>query len=587
MPDAPLPIRIPTRSARFRSRPAARLTDLVALLSVGALLWGALLAPGASVRGQDAVPVPAVECVLDLWNGLYAAYFGYANPAERDILLLRGPENRLDVSTPENQQPPQRFSAGGSDPYPNSAFLVVFDSAQTPAVSWTLAGQTVTATPQSPPCPLADGAFQIEIDPATTTHTVSGFGGAFGHFFSKTRADDLGAYDAVARETLAGLRPTHIRVGAELVDWEPANDNDDSQQINWDGFRDEGLVRDIFTFMQDRAAEGAVIIASVWQPPAWTVENPDDDTRQVFKPGMEDEIVESLLAWLLHARDAYGVTVDYVSFNETDLGTRVWFEDPADYAAIIARAGPRFAAAGLPTRWALGDTSKASTLLDAAAPVWANPDVRPYIGVLAYHSWDLSSAAGELPISDAALGRIADYAAELGVDLWITEAGFDSAAWQTPNVFRSWDYALQLATAYSRLFKFGRANVAFYWQLMNDYPVVSADGRTRFPSFTVLQQFRDYVPPGAQIVGSSRNGPELYALAAQAPAGFTVHLTHTGDLPQVADLRGLPPGTYYLLRSSGVEPQGVIIGRGAIGDDVLLPLLPRSVTVLTTIPPQR
>lgn len=533
------------------------------------ILAGGLALPGVYAQQGDQTISPFVNCVLDLGGGLYGAYFGYENPTNRDALMMRGPDNGLSADAPDAQQPPQRFRRGGEE----AAFVVEFAA---PGITWTLNGLTATATaaatPESPRC-ASDPAVRIEVDPAQTAQTIAGFGGNFVHYFSKTPGGAV--YDPVAAYNVEHLRPTHLRVGLELYAWEPQNDDADSQHYAWDAFQDSGIVRDVFLFMQDQP--GATILASIWRPADWMVENPDSDRSLVLAPGIEDEVIESITAWLVRARDDYGVTVDYVSFNESNLGVNVLFSDPAQYADLIARAGARFAAEGLPTKWALGDTSNAASALSFSAPIWDNAAARPYLGVLAFHSWDAQ-------VGDALLGQIGAWAAERELDVWVTEAGFDSQAYQTPEVFETWAYALDLARIYSRVYAYARGSVAFYWQMMDDYRLVSPDGSTPYPAFYVLEQLRDIAPPGAEVVRASLVGVNVDVLAVRSGTGLTLHLTHTGDVPAVVRVSGLPDGVYEMVRASGAEPAGVAIDPVEVrGGSVILALSARSVSIVTTV----
>ncbi len=99
--------------------------------------------------------------------------------------------------------------------------------------------------------------------------------------------------------------------------------------------------------MQERGGE---LVASVWDVPDWMALNPEAKRALILDPKLYPEVVESMAAWLVRARDEYGVTVDYVSFNEATLGVNVRLA-PDDVAAIVALAGPRFEELNLETRW--------------------------------------------------------------------------------------------------------------------------------------------------------------------------------------------------------------------------------------------
>lgn len=522
--------------------------------------------------GQDEPDIqPFVDCIVDLGNELYTAYFGYENSTGRTALIARGAENYLSVEIADDQLPPQRFDAGRTAPFPEVTYAVEFT---TDEVSWTIRGVTATATHDSPLCPL-QASEDVTIFPDQPGQPITGFGGAFVHYFSKTPG--RAAQDNVSRVNLDRLQPTHIRVGLPLFAWEPANDDDNSANFNWNAFNDTGIVRDVFTFMQEVDHEDIVILASLWRPADWMVTNPDDGRKLLLAEGIVNELAESMIAWLIYARDQYGVTVDYVSINEANLGVNILIEDPAQFAEIIKVTGARFAEAGLPTQWVLGDTSNSADLIEYATPIWEDEAVRPYVGMLAFHSWDAQ-------VTDNTLITISDWSQAIGLNLWVTETGYDPEVYRTPEVFETWDHAIQTARVYSRLYKLAGINVAFYWQMMDDYRLVSQDGTMPLPAFYMLEQLRQTVPSGSQIVATSRNGINLYTFAAQSDTGFTVHLTNTDEVPVIVDLAGMPAGTYRYMRTSAAEPQGANVDTIEINDSNLTLALPRSsVNILTTM----
>jgi hypothetical protein len=293
---------------------------------------------------------------------------------------------------------------------------------------------------------------------------------------------------------------------------------------------------------------------------------------------MFDEAIESIAAWLLTARDTYGVTVHAVSFNETNLGVNILFDDPLVYGELIQRATARFTELGLATKWLQGDASAMGAALPMAQPIWENETLRSSLGPLGLHSWDPT-------LPDERIRNIGDWANANNFEVWVTEAGFDAQAWETPEVFETWAYALQLARIYNRLYKLGRVSVPFYWQMVDDYRLVSQDGETPFPSFHVLKLFRENLPVGAQVVGSSRDVLDVYNLAAQSADHFMVSLVNASVNDHIVTLTGLPAGEYRHLRSSAGE-NAVLIDTYTVADgEFILPLLAESMNVLTTLAP--
>jgi O-glycosyl hydrolase len=108
--------------------------------------------------------------------------------------------------------------------------------------------------------------------------------------------------------------------------------------------------------------------------------------QRVVDPSKYSEFVESIAAYLVKARDTYGVTVDSISINESDGGYRLKFTS-AEMISLIKIAGPRFESLGLNPTWLVGDTTTPSALVNYATPILQDATARQYIGAISYHSW--------------------------------------------------------------------------------------------------------------------------------------------------------------------------------------------------------
>jgi hypothetical protein len=93
---------------------------------------------------------PVLECVLELREDRYVAFFGYANSFDEPVELEVGSNNRFSPG-PIDRGQPSIFPVGRSAPYPEAAFSVIFDGK--PLV-WFLDGRTATASLESKRCEL-------------------------------------------------------------------------------------------------------------------------------------------------------------------------------------------------------------------------------------------------------------------------------------------------------------------------------------------------------------------------------------------------------------------------------------------------
>src|SRR5438105_3467869 len=75
----------------------------------------------------------------------------------------------------------------------------------------------------------------VSVNTAAPLQTIESIGGNYclGQFTGYVK-------DAVGQYTLDNLNPKMIRVPLFVAEWEPTNDNSDSNSINWSGFHDSG-----------------------------------------------------------------------------------------------------------------------------------------------------------------------------------------------------------------------------------------------------------------------------------------------------------------------------------------------------------
>jgi hypothetical protein len=394
--------------------------------------------------------------------------------------------------------------------------------------------QTVEVGTVTPPRPTPT-PIPITIYPQDFRQTIRHVGsGNFIHRYGGVST----ALDPVSGLNMEILQPRFARVHMALDTWEPENDNGDPGDIEAAAFRDSGDNHATFELLRIFKERKVEVIASIWGVPDWLVEDPEPDTQRIIPRALYSEAIESIAAWLLRARDEYGLEVAYVSFNEANLGINVLLS-PADVIAMVSQAGPRFAELGLKTRWLLGDCASVNGCLDYLRPIWAEQSIRPYLGPLAFHSWDA------LNVSDGALEAIGAFALQEGLEVLCTEAGWDPQLWQRAAEFPDWNNARRLGIVYSRVLKLTRASAVYYWEMMGqDYSL--NDGSKPYPALDMVRLFNGRLPPGSQILGTSPNGSNRYLLAAQTPSGLVLFLTNAATKEDVR-VTGLPDGEYELV----------------------------------------
>jgi hypothetical protein len=436
---------------------------------------------------------------------------------------------------------------------------------------------TAAPSPSAPPATRTPYIARLEVFPDQPLQIIKDVGsGNFIHRYGGTDSP----LDPVSRLNIETLSPTMARVSIDLDIWEPENDNASADEINPEGFKDEPdtIVRDTFEFMQafQKKGDGQTVIGSVWYVPDWMVENPDDDSARRIPPELVPEAIESLAAWILHARESYGVEIDYVSFNEANLGINVLLSAD-DYIPLIQQAGERFTALGIQTLWLLGDSSNAQEAKSYASAIYKDPNIRQYLGPLSFHSWDATTG-------DQSLTAIAQFAAENGLEVWCTEGGWNPSLWQTPDMFPTYTNALNQAIVYTRVLKMTGTTSLLYWEMMGgDYSL--NNGNEPYPILSFLAELKKYFPSGAQILRTSEDAQNLKFTAARSGEDFTVLMVNRLPMPENTILKGLPDGVYYLVRSTKEAMNHLVETYSVKEGTITLSVAASSINFLTTHQP--
>ena len=417
------------------------------------------------------------------------------------------------------------------------------------------------------------GRVTVRVDPGDRRQTMEGFGGNYakGRFRMDTPNDAAGEY------TLKHLKPAHARVGVPLPLWEPQNDNDDPRAAATAGFKDEGTARNVFLLMQDLSKRGIPMVASVWDAPDWMVTNPEQRNQRLVPREKWPELIESMVQFLAVAKDRYGVTVSYISFNEADGGYHVKFTS-AEIADFMKQATPRLRAAGLKCLWLAGDTANGRNCVPYTKPLLEDPELKPLLGPVSFHSWDALSAPEE------SYRAIYDLAKAHGKPVWCMEAGWDAQLWQRrPPIWDTWENAQNLALAYHRSIALAGSSLIDYWEYQEDYPLVGAGGK-EYPALAMVRQMAEAFGPGTVMLGATADNPAVHVLAGRAKDGSVrLWLLNAGGEGSVT-VSGLPKEakTRVAERLGGDAPAraAAVAVTSAGTDGLTVPLPPRSISVI-------
>jgi len=423
------------------------------------------------------------------------------------------------------------------------------------------------------PPPPAPASARVTVNLSQARQTIQGIGGQ--NF--KWGADEVlfgklvgGPMSAVHQFTLNALKPSPIYVVVPMILWEPDNDNGDPQQFNWAAFGvgNEAGFDAIFRQMQDYQSRGLRITATMTPSPAWLktmLPNPDQ-----WIP----EFVESIAAFLVRAKQTYGVTVDRFAIGEPE--NNPWLT-PAVIVRVVKEAGARFAALGLPTRLDASNASAPSAISYATATL-QDSQARSYVGDLAYHSWGAENGPNTL------LQDIAGLAQQYNLPVTVPEFGEDPGTFSyAPPVFSGWSHAWRMAKMYSRVLRYSRASVTDAGGFDQYYPMVDPVTLTPYPLYYVTKQLIDHLPAGTQVVEASADAAVVWPLAAKhvGKDHFMIQVLNTAFTPIETTLEGLPNTSLTLERTRQGEN---LVSAGSytpVGGRLALTLPSQSISLLS------
>ncbi|MFO7535079.1 MAG: hypothetical protein R6X19_05255 [Kiritimatiellia bacterium] len=366
-----------------------------------------------------------------------------------------------------------------------------------------------------------------------------GFGGNFVY----------GLDSAMTTSLIERLEPVRARVEMALFDWEPENDNTNSDHAAWSRFeaRDvEGsAMRTRFELAAQLAKRGVPLMISVWSLPEWMYEGPPQGRgvgRRTVPEGLWPEVLESAGTYLLHLKNRYGVEPELFSFNEPELGVRVLFT-AEQHRDMIRRFGERFEALGLKTRVMLADVAQPRGTESYGVYALSDPACIPRIGSVAFHTW-----GGGTALEYEAWRRVAR---RFGLPLDVTELGLDGGVYRTPHEMATPRYAIQEAHLMVQVLAHARPRSALLWEYTDDYPLLAesrdAAGnvilrdtlRLRF-----LEQLIRGTPKPAEAVGVRSSRLEIAAAAfrpvdAIKGTSLVLHLVNA-SAARLAEITGLP-----------------------------------------------
>ncbi len=370
-----------------------------------------------------------------------------------------------------------------------------------------------------------------------------------------------------------------------LVDWEPENENDSPYDTDYGRMiandKPGTRLRREFELMRTLKDKGIPFVASVWRLPEWLLADRDvkgpDDRQRVIDPALLDEVIESITAYILYARDYYGVEPDLFSFNEPDLGIRILFT-PEEHRDAVKRIGRHFERMGLRTRLLLGDTSHARGTHTYVLPAAEDPEALQYAAAISFHSWN-----GATPEQYQAWAELAE---RIQLPLLVAELGTDPSGWQG-RAYDSYWYGIGELQLYQELLTHARPQGTMYWEFTSDYSLVRISGGEIQPTgrFWLTKQLANLTPPMSTALEAASDHPKVMLTAFRAGLIHTVHIANLSAARNAA-ITGLPVGVESWRAVLTTEDAGFVELDPLTAQDggLSLSLPARSLLTLTNMP---
>jgi O-glycosyl hydrolase len=338
------------------------------------------------------------------------------------------------------------------------------------------------------------------------------------------------AWDAIGEVTLSEFRPSHVRLALPLQ-----FENQPYETYKGKKIVEQPTVITLLEAMKRMKTEFGVtnFTISVWRVPNAVVDKPERNDKRRIKPEHYAEVIDMIEAFLTEAKTKYGVEADYFSFNESDGGYMTIFS-PEETIVFFKMAADRFQKAGLKTKFLWADTAQTLGTVEFATMIAADSTIWKYLGPLCFHSWWSEK------IPDSEFERIAGFAKAWNRPVWCSELGFDAMSWRTKGMNESWDYAFRFAKISHRMMKYAEVEVSMYWTWQNNYGIMSADTKTKYPSYYITRHYTDFLNSGTQIIHSLSSDPEIFSICGINKEGkYVIQIINLKKEPVNVEIAGI------------------------------------------------
>ncbi len=379
--------------------------------------------------------------------------------------------------------------------------------------------------------------IHIKLNTSVAGREFAGFGGNF-------RIQNLKTDPQVIDYCLKNLRVAWGRVEMPWRYWQPEK-NSDPITLSKSGHLDPHVQRAMEMAAKLQQLHIPIILTD-WSAPDWAIigkpvfqHRNGQSWGNPLNPDSLMETYKSIADYIQYLQEVYGVTVRFFSFNESDLGIYIR-QTGEQHDELIKGLGKYFITRGIQTKILLGDNSDATTWA-FIEPAMRDPDARPYMGAVSFHSWRGWDSTTLLHWRDASM--------KMQLPLIVGEGSIDAAAWAYPAIFLEQTYTMEEINLYIRLMGICQPLCILQWQLTSDYSPLSGGGifgkegpLEPTQRFWNLKQLAS-TPEGLSYfpVSCDRSSVTCAGLGDSHSKKYTIHLVNNGAERKTM-ISGLPTG---------------------------------------------
>jgi O-glycosyl hydrolase len=426
----------------------------------------------------------------------------------------------------------------------------------------------------------------LTVDGGIEYQTVQGVGASF-----STEGDPypIPTEDVAAQAYALGIRTVGVGFDRYL---ELTNDDDDPSHFNWNqgpnSFDQQFAAADarfrLSKTLQDAGLEPVPNLG--WAPDWMMKKNGDLWEFDPTIPAVYDEVAEFWAAFLLYARDHYGVNYPYISFpHEPDNVSTSTAWKPSEIRDAIERVGARLATEHLTAGVISPNCCLISTSQTYLQTILAGASASSYLSAAAYRAYD-SADLDALPALMRAFAGDTLIGAS-GLPIWVTEWSpqYDKRIEAYIETLR---YALDLAKFLHYCYAEGRCSVVHaaagvtlaYGKDVGAFGPGLGPGGLRLKKFGhAMGQYSRFIQPGSRRIDAGVSGASnLFVVACKHPTTGTltiVMLNHsTSEVSVTANLSHISaPASMRCVRTSATE-DSTELGRISLADGSFTVALP-------------